>query len=76
MGDALNKEKLDELAEVEDMTIEQLLDSGSFDSVAKGICMNDGCNYTTDVEPDQSEGYCEKCGTNTVTSCLILADIL
>lgn len=43
------------------------------DSVAPGICMNDGCDYITEVEPDQSEGYCENCDTCTVTSALVLA---
>jgi hypothetical protein len=38
--------------------------------------MNTGCHYTTEVEPDQSRGYCEVCGTQTVKAALILAGII
>jgi hypothetical protein len=33
-----------------------------------GICMNEGCDYTTNVEPDSRSGWCEECETNTVWS--------
>jgi hypothetical protein len=69
-------DKLPQLAEIEGMTIEEMLESATFDSVAKGICTNPDCNYTTEVEPDQKEGYCEVCATNTVASCAVLADII
>ena len=69
-------EALAKLAEIEGLTVEELLQQGTFDCVAKGICMIPRCNYTVDVEPDQREGYCEKCGGNTVKSCLILANII
>jgi hypothetical protein len=46
------------------------------DSVSPGICINPGCNYTTDVEPDQDRGYCEVCRTQTVQSALILAGLI
>jgi len=42
----------------------------------KGICTNDGCDYTTDVEPDQDRGWCEVCGTNLVKSAPVLAGII
>ena len=35
-----------------------------------------GCDYTTGMEPDQDEGYCEACGGNTVTSALVLAGLI
>jgi len=68
--------KLKDLARIEGMTEEGLLEQATFDSVAKGICMNKDCNYTTEVEPDQSKGYCESCGTNTVQSCLVIAGMI
>jgi hypothetical protein len=68
-----NMKKLNALAKIEGMTVDQLM---TLDSVVKGICMNPECNYTTDVEPDQTGGYCEHCGTQTVTSCLILLDVI
>ena len=40
------------------------------------ICMNEGCDYTTDMEPDQDQGWCEVCGTNTVASAAILAGVI
>lgn len=53
-----------------------MLEEATFDSVAPAICSNDGCDYSTDMEPDQDRGWCEECGTNTVVSCLILAGII
>ena len=46
------------------------------DSVAPGICTNDGCSYSTEVEPDSQGGFCEECGTQSVVSCLILAGVM
>ena len=54
----------------------EMLQEATFDSVAKGICMNEGCDYTCEVEPDSDNGYCEICGTNTVKSCLMIAGII
>jgi hypothetical protein len=39
------------------------------------ICMTEGCNYTTKMEPDQEKGYCEACRGNTRVSVLILAGL-
>jgi len=65
--------KIDTLMEVEGYANEEdLMDDFSFGSAVPGICMNQGCDYTTDVEPDQCAGWCEKCSTNTVRSCIEL----
>lgn len=53
-----------------------MLEEASMDSVVPAICMNPDCDYTTGMEPDQSEGWCEMCDTNTVKSCLVLAGIM
>jgi hypothetical protein len=53
-----------------------LLEAVFSDSVSPGICMNEGCDYTVEVEPDQDRGWCEACGTNTVKSAPILAGII
>jgi hypothetical protein len=71
-----NEDKLDLLSNIEGMTIGEMLEEGTIDSVAYGICTNPGCDYTTTVEPDQSKGFCEVCGTPTVKSCLVLAGII
>jgi hypothetical protein len=68
--------KVKTLAKIEGITIEDMIKRSTFDSVAPGICSNPGCNYTTEVEPDQSHGYCEVCGTQTVTSCLVLMGMI
>ena len=55
--------KLEQLCEIEGMTEMEIFEEGTFDSVCQGICMNADCDYTTEVEPDCSEGYCEVCET-------------
>jgi hypothetical protein len=71
-----NESKLNKLSEVEGLSVDELLEQGTFDGVCKGICMNPECEHTTDVEPDQDKGWCETCGTNTVTSALMLAGLI
>lgn len=56
--------------------IEDLLIDAITDSVCPGICMTEGCDYTTEIEPDQRQGYCEACGGTTVVSALVLAGII
>lgn len=56
--------------------IMDMLEAAMMDGVCPAICMNPGCNYTTDMEPDQSRGWCEECGTNSVKSALVLAGII
>lgn len=54
----------------------EMLQEATFDSVSPGICTNEGCDYSTEVEPDQAHGYCEVCETGTVQSALMLAGII
>jgi hypothetical protein len=61
--------KLNDLIEVEGYEdAEDLMNEIMYDSVNPGICMNPGCDYTTTVEPDCHDGWCEFCETNTVKS--------
>jgi len=53
-----------------------MLEEASIDNVVPGICMNEDCDYTMNVEPDSDSGWCEECESNTVTSCLMLAGII
>lgn len=46
------------------------------DSVCPAICMTEGCDHVAPMESDQEEGYCEKCGGNTMVSVLVLADLI
>jgi hypothetical protein len=68
--------KIKKLAEIEGMTAMEMFEEATFDSVAKGICINPGCDYTIEVEPDCRSGWCENCHTNTVRSCLVLAGMI
>jgi len=69
--------KLNQLIEAEGFeTVEDLLESVVGDSVSPAICLNDGCDYMTEMEPDQDRGWCEGCGTNTVAAALVLAGII
>ena len=69
--------KLDELVAAEGYAnFDELLEALIFDSVSPGICINPGCSYTTEIEPDQTAGYCERCGTQTVQSALVLAKMI
>jgi hypothetical protein len=69
--------KLDQLVESEGYdSVDDLIAATISDSVSPAICMHEGCDYTAEMEPDQREGWCEACGTNTVASALILAGII
>lgn len=47
-----------------------------FEGVMPSICMEKGCDYTTEMEPDQTHGWCEVCGSNSVTSAAILLGVI
>src|SRR5437868_11847269 len=68
-------EKLMKLCDIEGFNnVEDVLYAAVSDSVCPAICMTEGCDYTAEMEPDQTEGYCEVCGGNTMMSALVLAD--
>ena len=73
----LSEQKLQKLIELEgyDDDVALIADAVS-DSVCPAICMNEGCDYTAEMEPDQREGWCEVCGTNSMKSALLLAGII
>ncbi len=61
--------KIETLMDVEGYdNMDELMGDLMCGSTNPGICMNEGCNYTTTVEPDCDSGYCEECDTNTVKS--------
>lgn len=69
-------QKLKDLGEIEGMEEMEMLEKATFDSVAYGICVNEDCDYTIEIEPDSTDGWCPECETNTVKSCLVLAGII
>jgi hypothetical protein len=69
--------KLETLAEFEGFADTQdFCEAFVMECVVPGICSNPLCDYTCNVEPDSTSGYCEVCGTNTVVSCLVLAGVI
>jgi hypothetical protein len=69
--------KLQTLSEIEGYeNPTELLNAYIVDSVCPGMYMNPNCDYTTEVEPDSSNGWCEDCETNTVKSAMILAGVI
>ncbi|MDB2578792.1 hypothetical protein N9Y00_07105 [Tateyamaria sp.] len=55
---------------------EAMVEDYLFDGVMPAICVNDDCDYTTEMEPDQDRGWCDCCHTNTVQSASILMGII
>lgn len=71
------KDKFETLMEIEGHTDEmEFLNECAFDSVVPAICINEGCDYTESMEPDQDKGWCEDCKTGTVQSALILKGLI
>jgi hypothetical protein len=69
--------KLMTLCEVEGyLNIHDLVDAVRTDSICPAICMTEGCDHTAEMETDQTEGYCDACGGNTVVSALVLAGLI
>jgi hypothetical protein len=77
MTDALDKAKLAKLIEIEGCdSIEELMEAVFSDAVSPAICMNEGCDYTCEMEPDQDAGFCEECHTNTMKAAPVLAGLI
>jgi len=69
--------KLQKLMEIEGYTnIIDLLAASITDSVCPAICMNEGCSYTCEMEPDQDRGWCDECQTNSMKAALVLAGVI
>ena len=68
--------KLKTLAEEYALTVDELLIEWGLESVVPAICMNPDCEYTTECEPDQREGWCGACGTASVKSFLVLLELV
>ena len=69
--------KLMKLCEAEGFaSVDDLLAVSVADSVCPAICMTEGCDHIAPMESDQEEGYCEKCGGNTMVSAFVLADLI
>jgi hypothetical protein len=77
MDSLIRENKLAKLVETEgDDSIEQLMEAVFSDAVSPAICMNEKCDFTCEMEPDQDAGYCEECHTNTMTAAPVLAGLI
>jgi hypothetical protein len=77
MDEKLREQKLAKLLEIEGYDdIVPLAEAVLSDSVSPAICMNEGCSFTCEMEPDQDRGWCEECGTNSMASALVLAGLI
>lgn len=72
MSNEEKAELLMELEGIDDSDLEMLV----IDSVVPGICVNPDCDYTCEVEPDQTAGWCEECQQGSVQSLLILLGVI
>ena len=60
MNTIKRRNKLCKLAEMEGFdSVEGLIEATAHDSVSPGINTTAECDYTTKVEPDQDQGWCE-----------------
>jgi hypothetical protein len=75
--DTLRQAKLAKLIEIEGYgSIEELMEAVFSDSVSPAICMNEGCDFTCEMEPDLDRGWCDECGTNTMIAAPVLAGFI
>lgn len=77
LSDTLRQAKIRTLVKAEGYPdLQALLAATITDSVSPAVCINEGCSYTCEMEPDQDRGWCEACGTNTMQSVLVLARMI
>jgi len=70
-------EKLQKLLEIEGYaSIETLMEAVLSDSVSPAICMNEGCDFTAEMEPDQDAGFCDNCRANSMRAAPVLAGLI
>lgn len=72
----LRRKKIETLVDQIGLESLALLEHYQSDGLVPSICMRPECDYWTELEPDQTAGWCESCQTRTLTSLFILAEIL
>jgi hypothetical protein len=77
LSPAERQAKLAKLLEIEGYDdILPLAEAVFSDAVSPAICANEGCSYTCEMEPDQDQGYCDECHTNSMVSAMVLAGLI
>jgi hypothetical protein len=73
----LRRQKLAKLLEIEGYDdITALAEAVIGDTVSPAICMNEGCDFTCEMEPDQDRGWCEECRANSMQAAPVLAGLI
>ena len=54
----------------------ELLKVAAVDNICPAICINEDCDYSSDLESDQEKGWCDECQANTMQSFLIIAGLI
>lgn len=69
------EEKLHQLADDYGYgSIGEMLEMATYNSVSPAIC--DNCGSTAELEPDAINCPCEDCGSDSVSSCLVIAGFI
>jgi hypothetical protein len=77
MSRSRDEAKLAKLLEIEGyQNVEAPLQAVLCDSVSPAICMNEECDYTCEMEPDQRRGWCDECRTNSMKAAPVLAGLI
>lgn len=53
-----------------------MIEDYMFDGLMPAICTVEGCGYSTEMEPDQTHGWCDNCCLNSVVSAQVLAGLI
>lgn len=46
------------------------------ESCVPAVCMNDGCGYVADMEPDQECGWCDECQAPSLCGLMVLLGVI
>ena len=52
--------------------LDEMIEAALADSMCPGVCPT--CGYSTEIERSRDAAWCDDCKTNTVISCLDLAE--
>lgn len=69
------RHKLEQLAEEYGYHVEEFLEEKRKEELVPGICIRRGCFFIEEYGPEEDAGHCDECGTATVVSGLVLAQI-
>jgi hypothetical protein len=54
----------------------ELFETAIMATLCPAICIRERCDNMEDLDPDQNQGWCSKCKTNTMVSVLLLGGLI